>query len=107
MFRSVFASLPRSRNPFEILKNFPSTSPASEMKTKAGNQIEEALNDRATEQAPFFNFTKPKSDSCCKKAVGSTSNDPVFNIPVAEESSFESVNERNKGKGAHFNKSLS
>ena len=77
------------------------------MKTVAGNQVEEALNDRATEQAPLLNFTKPKSNSCCKKAVGSTPNDPVFNIPVAEESSFESLNERNKGKGVHFNKSLS
>ena len=75
ILRSVFASLPRSRNPFEILKNFPSTSPVSEMKTVAGNQVEEALNDRATEQAPLLNFTKPKSNSCCKKAVESSSND--------------------------------
>ena len=54
-----------------------------------------------------MNFAKPKSDSYCKKAVGSTSNDPVFNIPIVEESSFESLNEMNKGKWAHFNESLS
>ena len=75
IMKSVFASLPRSRNPFEILKNFLTTSPASEMKTVASNQVEEVLNDRATEQAPFLNFTKPKPDSCCKKAVESSSND--------------------------------
>ena len=30
-----------------------------------------------------------------------------FNNPVAEKSSLEYLNERNKGKGAHLNKSLS
>ena len=77
------------------------------MKTVAGNQVEDKLNVQATEQPPFLNFAKPKSDNYCKMAVGSTYNDPVLNIPVAEESSFESLNERNKGKGTHFNKFLS
>ena len=104
--KSMFATLPRSRNQLEILKNFPTIPPAPETKTVAGSQVEDELNVRVTEQAPFFYFAEPKSD-CCKKAVGSAFNDPGFNIPVTEEPFCESLNDGNKGKRAHFNNSLS
>ena len=82
ILKSVFPTLPRSRNPFEILKIFPTIPPMPKKKTVAGSQVEDELNVRAIEQAPFLIFAKPKSDSCCKQAVGSTFNDSAFKFPV-------------------------
>ena len=50
-------------------------------------------------QAQFFNFDEPKSDSCSKKAAGSTFNDPVFITPVVEEAFCELSNEGIKKEG--------
>ena len=91
---------------FEILKNFLTIPPAPKKKTMTNSQVEDELNVRASEPAPFFNFAKPKSDNCCKKVVGSTFNDYAFKFPVVEESFSESLNGGNKGKKAHFNNSL-
>ena len=53
ILKLVFATLPRSINPFEILKIFSTIPPSLVMKTVAGNQVEDELNVQATEQ-PLF-----------------------------------------------------
>ena len=100
--KSVFAILPRGRNPFEILKKFPTIPLAPEKKTMAGIQVEGELIVQATEQAPNLNFAEPKNNNGCKKATGSTSIDQGFKIPIAEESLNESLSERINEKKAHF-----
>ena len=82
----MFAVLPRGRNSFEILKKFLAIPLTLDKKTVADIQFEGELITPATEQAPNLNFAETKTNSCCKKAVGSTSINPTFKILVAKES---------------------
>ena len=80
--KSVFAALPRSRNPFEVLKLFPTIPLVPEKKTEAGNQVDSELIVKASEQSPSLNIAEPMINSCCKMAGGPTFNDSVFKTPV-------------------------
>ena len=82
--KSVFAAIPRNRNPFKILKPFPAIPPAPEKKTEASNQVDSELIVCASEQSPSLNVAKPKINCCCKLAAGSTSVDSVFKSLVDE-----------------------
>ncbi|KAA0051433.1 hypothetical protein E5676_scaffold333G001030 [Cucumis melo var. makuwa] len=78
--KSVFAVLPRGRNPYEILKKFPAIPSAPKKKTAADIQFKGELITQASEQAPNLNFAKTKTNSCCKKAMESTSINLAFKI---------------------------
>ena len=95
--KSVFAALPRSRNPFEILKLFLAIPPVSEKKSEAGNLVDSELIARASEQS-LFECCRTRGKQGCKLTAGPTSIDSVFKRPVDEGPS----NERNKEKKAHL-----
>ncbi|XP_031738083.1 uncharacterized protein LOC116402658 [Cucumis sativus] len=68
--KSVFATLPRSRSPFQPLQHFPATSPAPEKMNSSGKQVTANSIGRDPEQpSPLINDT-PKGHSCLKKQLG-------------------------------------
>ena len=68
--KSVFAALPRNRNPLEILKLFPAIPPAPEKKSEAGNLVDSELIARASEQSPSLNVAECKINTRCKLVAG-------------------------------------
>ena len=83
--KSVFGALPRSRNPFEILKLFPAIPLVPKKKTDA------------RKQSPSLNVAEAKITQLLENGSEATSIDSVFKTPVDEEPSSE----RNKKK-AHL-----
>ena len=92
--RSVFATLPKYRNPFQSLEHFPASTPMS--KKMKGSVIQVATNSirRDSGQFPLLINESPIGHSCIKKKPGPTDfNQLPINLAAVNLSS-----ERKKGK---------
>ena len=93
--KSAFAVLPSDRNPFNLLKHFPVSSPVPlpEKKTEIGEQLAVLSNERVTEQ--FLSSSNPLQHSYLQRAMGPTD----FKLNPLFAAANDPSGERNVGKG--------